>query len=60
MKKTYIQPCMFTIELKMQPILTGSITPSGDNLEVTIGDDSFGKGETINARGNDVDWDDEY
>lgn len=59
MKKTYIQPCTVTIELKMRPILTGSITRSGENnLKVKIGDDSFGEGETINARRNSI-WDDE-
>lgn len=50
MKKTYFQPCMAIIELKMQPILTGSITPNGDNLNVTVGEDTFGEDETINSR----------
>ncbi len=50
MKKTYIQPKTTIVKLRTQYLLIGSIIKDGDNLNVTVGDDSFGDGETINAR----------
>lgn len=61
MKKTYIAPEMNQMVIGLHAMICNSITQDGDNLNVTINDDTpgdFGAGNTINGRTNSI-WDSE-
>ena len=52
MKKVYIAPVVQVVRMEMHQMICNSIKEEGNNLNATInGDESFGEGETINARG---------
>ena len=61
MKKTYISPITTTVLLHTHGFLCGSITTSGDNVNVTLGggEGNFGDGDVINSRRGGGFWDDE-
>jgi len=61
MKKIYKTPEINKIVIDMHTMICNSITQNGDNLNVTINDDTpgdFGAGNTINGRTNSI-WDSE-
>lgn len=52
MKKVYITPVIQVVHVEMHQMVCDSIKEEGNNLTTTIdGTETFGEGETINARG---------
>ena len=45
MKKKYMKPTVEVVEIRKPSLLAGSITPSGDNLNVTFDDNEYDWGE---------------
>ena len=60
MKKTYIAPYTYQINIDMHAMICGSITDNGESLSVTLDDTSgsFGDNNTINSRGGSY-WDED-